>query len=96
MSLRFAAMEALRLREFDDGVIVFDPASWDAHLLNPAAAAILEMCMARPSSLQDIEVFLAQALSEEERSSACDHAERLLGELAELGLVRVDESNAPE
>jgi|LNFM01.1.fsa_nt_gb PqqD family protein of HPr-rel-A system len=96
MSPRFAATEALRLRQFEDGTIVFNPDSWDAHLLNSAAAAVLEMCMVGPTTKEDVEAFLADALSTEGQSCAASHAERLLAELVELGLVRACDPNALE
>ena len=87
MELRYAAARGLRLREFDDGVVVFDPRSWDAHLLNPAAAAVLDICIAEPASARDIEVFLADALTGDSRADAAEHAARVLGELSQLGLI---------
>jgi PqqD family protein of HPr-rel-A system len=95
MSARFVAAGNLRLREFDDGVIVFDPLSLDAHLLNPAAAAILELCIDKAARSEEIEAFLADVLSSEDRPMAKIYAERLLAELTALGLIRTDESNAP-
>lgn len=96
MEDRFAALDALLLREFEDGVVVFDPLSWDAHLLNPAAASVLEMCMRSPASPLEIASFLADALNDQDRVDAHVHAMRLLRDLSELGLVNAVRTDVPE
>jgi PqqD family protein of HPr-rel-A system len=85
--LRFAAADGLRVRELDDEAIVFEPVSWDAHLLNPAAHAVLALLLDGPRSEAEIVAFLADALQPSERPAAPDHARRLLGELQSLRLI---------
>jgi PqqD family protein of HPr-rel-A system len=87
-SARFAAVTDLRLRLFDDEAVVFDPLSWDAHLLNPAAFAVLELLLEVPRSEAEVTAFLTEALQAEEHSQVPAHARRLIGELQSLGLVR--------
>ena len=86
-SARFAAVTDLRVRLFDDEAVVFDPLSWDAHLLNPAAFAVLELLLEAPRSEDEVTAFLAKALQAEEHSQVPAHARRLIGELQSLGLV---------
>ena len=90
---RFVAVDSLRVRSFDDEAVVFDPLSWDAHLLNPAAIAVLELLLEAPRSEDDVVAFLADALKSEEQPQAAAHARRLIGELQSLGLVRRVESS---
>ena len=93
---RLAAVDDLRIRHFDDEAVVFDPLSWDAHLLNPAAIAVLELVLEAPRSEDEIAGFLDEALQPEERPRAKAHAHRLVGELQSLGLVRRVDAPARE
>lgn len=85
--MKFAAADGLRVREFDDDAVVFEPVSWEAHLLNPAARAVLALLLERPHTEEEVIAFLRDALQPGERADAPDHARRLLGELQSLGLV---------
>jgi PqqD family protein of HPr-rel-A system len=85
---RFSVVNDLRLRHFEDEAVAFDPLSWDAHLLNPAALAVLELLMESPRSELEVAAFLEKALIAGERERANDHATRLIQELLSLGLVR--------
>lgn len=85
--IRFAAASGLRVHDFGDQCAVFDPLSWDAHLLNPAAIAVIDRLADRPHTVVEVEAFLADALRPEDRSRARDHATALMVELASLGLI---------
>ena len=91
--VRYAATQGLRIREFEDDGVVFEPVSWEAHLLNPAALAVLELLLEAPRSKSEVAVFLNDALSPDERSRADEHAHRLLAELRSLGLVKIIEGS---
>jgi PqqD family protein of HPr-rel-A system len=80
------------LCSFDDEAVVFDPLSWDAHLLNPAAVAVLELLIEAPRSEFDVVDFLSKALQPDEQPKAPAHAQRLIGELHRLGLIHCMES----
>jgi PqqD family protein of HPr-rel-A system len=84
---RFVASRGLRILDLGDEAVVFDDRSWDAHLLNAAASAVLDLLLQAPHSAREIEDFLREALRPEEQSEASGHARRLLAELASLGLV---------
>jgi len=88
MTVRYAAADGIRVLDFGDESVVFNPLSWDAHLLNAAAAAVLDLLAQGPRSAGELEAFLREALLESERPQAAMHAQRLLQELAQLGLVR--------
>ncbi len=94
--MRFAAIDHLRVHAFEDEAVVFDPLSWDAHLLNPAAIAVLELLLEAPRSEDEIAAFLREALQPEEQPQASAHAQRLISELQALGLVRLSEPTASE
>jgi len=85
---RYAAVADLRIREFEDAALVFQPLSWDAHLLNPAAMAVLELCMEGAPTQLDVEQFLADALEAGSRHGAAEHAALLLDELTRLGVIK--------
>jgi PqqD family protein of HPr-rel-A system len=87
----YTAVDGLRIRELDGEAVVFEPVSWDAHLLNPAAVAVLELLIEAPRNEHQVAMFLHEALSPEERSRADEHAHRLLADLQSLGLVTTTE-----
>ena len=93
---RFAAIDHVRVLEFEDEAVVFNPLSWDAHLLNSAAIAVLELLLEAPRSQDEIAAFLREALQPEEQPQASAHAQRLITELQALGLVRQSEATASE
>jgi len=78
----------LRVAAFGAEAVVFDPLSWNAHLLNPAAWAVLELLLDSPRSAGQIAAFLERVLRPEEGTSARLHARHLIDELVALGLVR--------
>jgi PqqD family protein of HPr-rel-A system len=88
LAARFVAAKGLRVLNFEDESVVFNPTSWDAHLLNASAAAVLDLLAQGPRSVADVEVLLTEALLEAEQSDATGHAQRLLHEFEQLGLVR--------
>jgi PqqD family protein of HPr-rel-A system len=94
--VRFAAVDHLRVHTFEDEAVVFDPLSWDAHLLNPAAIAVLDLLIEAPRAEDEIAAFLREALQPEEQPQASSHAQRLITELQALGLVRLSEPAASE
>ena len=76
---------------FDDSVVVFNPASWDTHLLNESAALILELLTKKPRSLQE----LVEALAGDRAPSAeLDRFRQdvrfALENMESLGLVKHD------
>jgi PqqD family protein of HPr-rel-A system len=72
---------------FDDESVVFNPFSWETHVLNPAATLVLEALRRGPCRAADVSALLAEALDEAERAQAQEHAERLLREFGTLRLI---------
>ncbi|MCS6944158.1 MAG: HPr-rel-A system PqqD family peptide chaperone [Sutterellaceae bacterium] len=91
---RYVAAPNLKMHDFDDEVVVFDPLSWDAHVLNAAAAAVLEFLRQAPRTVDDVTALLRTVLREQERTAAAVHARDLLSELSNLCLVRVLDEDA--
>ena len=87
MTLRYAAIEGIRAFDYGDECIVFNPLSWDAHLLNAAAASVLELLVAQAQSADEIEQYLRELLVADEQNDAAVHSRHLLDELTQLGLV---------
>ncbi|MCS7100454.1 MAG: HPr-rel-A system PqqD family peptide chaperone [Burkholderiaceae bacterium] len=76
------------MHDFDDEVVVFEPLSWDAHVLNAAAAAVLEFLQQAPRTELEVAALLSDLLCEEERAAAAEYARQLLSDLSQLSLVR--------
>ena len=83
----FEAAPGLRVITLDDDAVVFNPFSWETHLLNPAAALVLDIAAAAPCTEAAVAEVLAEVLDEDERPLAAEHAHRLLWELAGLRLL---------
>ena len=86
-SRRYAVAADVRLRILDDEAIVFNPFSWETHLLNPAAALVLEMASSGACTEGDMGDVLAEVLEEHERPRAAEHAKVLVQELLTLRLL---------
>jgi PqqD family protein of HPr-rel-A system len=70
---------------FDDEALVFNPSSWETHLLNEAAALVLDALVAGPRSVDEI---VAQVESEVAvPEDFAGQVDALLGQLESLGLV---------
>jgi PqqD family protein of HPr-rel-A system len=89
MTYRYAVVEGIRAFDFDHESIVFNPLSWDAHLLNAAATAVLDLLASGPQSAAAVEEFLGDLLVDSEKGEAAAHSQRLLNELSHLGLIQV-------
>lgn len=87
MLFRVARSASQRALLFDDELVVFNPETWDTHILNAAAALVFSELATAPRSAQEIESLLADALTADERENAADQARRLLDDLHTLGLI---------
>lgn len=87
---RFAAVDAMLRIEFDDELLLFNPLSWETHVLNPAAAVVLDLLVQAPRSAREVAAFLAELLCEADRERADEHAATLLRDLAALSLIRAE------
>ena len=69
-------------------MVVFQPSSWNVHVLNPAATAILSLLMESPHSAEEIADFLSDVLEPEQQPMAAEHSRRILDDLRSLGVVQ--------
>ncbi len=77
----------LRSAELEDGLAVFNPVSWDTHLLNSAAAVVLRCIEEAPRTESEVVLLLEELLDEESRPQAVNHARAVLADLQRLGLI---------
>jgi PqqD family protein of HPr-rel-A system len=84
----FALKGPVRSVELDDGSAVFNPISWDTHLLNGAASAVLQFIEEAPRAEGEVVALLEELLDADSRPQAASHAAAVLEELQRLGLVR--------
>lgn len=69
----------------DDEALVFNPARWETHLLNAAAALVLDALVAGPGSVEEIVAAVAREV--EIPAGFAGQVAELLGQLESLGLV---------
>lgn len=85
---RYAAVPGIRSFDFGDEWVIMNPLSWDAHLLNAAAAIVLDLLDTDAQTEDEVAETLRDVLVETEQAEAPAHAHRLITELLQLGLVR--------
>ena len=86
--MRYAlAPSATRLEAVGRHLMVFDGSSWDTHVLNEAAGALLMSISESPRTLGDLAMLLADLLNESERPRAEAHAHATVEQLRSLGLI---------
>lgn len=84
---RFAAQTELKIARLGDEIVVFHPTSWFSHVLNPAAAAVLDFVSESARSRDEIESLLFDLLDEDARASCAQHADRVIEDLSIIGLI---------
>lgn len=85
---RFAiAPAAVRVEPLGVDLLVFNAVSWETHLLNQAAGAVLQFISQSPRSGEEVAALLADLLVERERPMAARHAKATVEQLESLGLV---------
>lgn len=86
---RIARPAELRVSRLDRGAAVFNPLSWETHILLPEAARVLEALQAGHGDLDAlVAAFAAETLPEDgDRGAPRDRVLALLEELERLGLV---------
>jgi PqqD family protein of HPr-rel-A system len=90
---RLALRNAPPPARFDDGALVFNPLTWDTHLLNPAATQIMDALRTAPC---DSDALASALLGEretdaEERAAYAAQVAATLAEMAVIGLVERDD-----
>lgn len=84
---RFTAQTALKIARLGDDIVVFHPTSWFSHVLNPAAAAVLDFVSESARSRDEIESLLFDLLDADARASCGQHADRVIEDLSIIGLI---------
>lgn len=86
---RLAPGDAPEAARFADGAVVFNPLTWETHLLNPAAMQILDALRAAPRDTDALaaELVGGQDVDPEERASFGAQVGAALAEMEVLGLV---------
>lgn len=85
--VRWCAVEGLRWHALDDEFVVFNPLTWDAHLLNASAAALLQHLSQRAAAQEEVSALMQELLAEDAAARAVELTATLLGDLQQLGLV---------
>jgi PqqD family protein of HPr-rel-A system len=91
---RFACGDAPEPARFADGALVFNPLTWETHLLNPAAMLILDALRTAPRDAGALaDALAAEAdLDAAERAAYAAQVASTLAEMEVLGLVRRDDA----
>ncbi|SRR5579871_137535 len=84
--------DAACLAQWDDEGVIFNPLSWQTHLLNEAALRVLTEMQAGPRTAGELVAAVYGAGQDDEQSASRDIAvmEALLNELLHLGLVTAE------
>ncbi len=86
-----ALREGAKLKTSDAELLVFNPMSWETHLLNEHGALIVAMFAGGPQTLEQIQRAYRLAQPDDEPSDSSDAAVvSLLTQLCRLGLIRQD------
>jgi PqqD family protein of HPr-rel-A system len=72
---------------FDDEALVFNPATWETHLLNESASLVLGALLEGPRSVDEIVATVRRVCSVPVPDGFADQVGDLLGQLESLGLV---------
>jgi len=78
----------------DDELVVFNPISWETHLLNAAGAQVFEALLERAMSLPELRLELEDMRAGVSEPVRDEQIETLLAELEDLGLVTCLRSEA--
>jgi len=85
---RLARPDATRIVVFDDEAMVFNPVSWETHLVNLTAAEVIAILRESPMSEPDlVAALLAAAEVADPSHPLAGQAVALLAELEHLGLA---------
>jgi PqqD family protein of HPr-rel-A system len=89
---RLRGAETPKCVPFDDAVVVFNPTTWDTHLLNPAAAIVLDALAVRPRTRADV----AQLLMHEPDGNGDEPgADDVIEQLCDVQLIEPVDDAAP-
>ncbi len=90
-ALTYVAAGPLKRYAFGTDLILFNPLSWETHVLNEAASAVLELIEEAPRSIEEIAEFFFEALTDSEQARALEHAKKVISDLEALELIRKED-----
>jgi PqqD family protein of HPr-rel-A system len=77
-----------RVARFEDGALIFNPVSWETHLVAAPAIRVVEALARGPLSETELAARVADGEDDPARSAGVlDHVRTVLEELERLGLV---------
>ena len=82
-----ACHPTIRSVPLDDELAVFNPVSWETHLLNPGGAQVFEVLLERAASIRELRAELEALRADEGEPIRDEQIEALLAELEDLGLI---------
>lgn len=91
---RLRGSGGLRLFQFDDEAAVFNPVTWDTHVLDASAAIVLETLSRSPADCVAIEHLLSGIRAASD-ADATQLTTLLLDELAAVGLIEAEPVDPP-
>ena len=81
------ASTVTRIEPLGRQLLVFNAASYETHLVNEAAGALLQFMADSPRACEELQELLTELLNDHERGGAQAHARSALNQLQSLGLV---------
>jgi PqqD family protein of HPr-rel-A system len=87
---RFRIGDAVRVHHFGDESVVFNPLTWETHVLNPAASLAVRRLQQDACGIRELSALLEAELEESERASAQQHAASLIDTLRAMHLLSVE------
>lgn len=86
-AFRIRQAERLRAVLLDDELVVFNPTTWETHILNAAAAVVLDALAEHPRTEREIADLLRDGIAEPDACRAAEWATDLLRQLESLSLI---------
>jgi PqqD family protein of HPr-rel-A system len=90
---RLRGSGALKLFTFDDEVAAFNPVTWETHLLDASAAAVLEALARAPATVERIAPLVSGSRAAE-GADAAQLTRALLDQLEAAGLIEAEPVDA--
>ena len=92
----YRAVPDLHVVDYEEESVVFNPITWDTHVLNAAAAQVLSMCAGAGCTTTQVAHALTLWLNADEAVYALEHATNTVEALKALRLVdELEDEPAP-
>ncbi len=87
LASRLQLTSGVELKRFDSDLIVFDPLSWQTHLVNAAGAVLVEELSAGAASVEHLQAVFRAHYPDQDQTSSDRSVLDLVDNLVDLGLV---------